>query len=148
MKKVFITVLAAIAIGTSAFAGPVSKSIKVNDHFTASFKKASNVSWSATDKFEEVSFEMNNEKINAFYDNEGELIGTMKKFAFDKLPKSAIETITTKYTFPNYQLQDCVEFVNDAKQTNYYVSFDSKDKTVVLEISKTGVVSVFAKNKK
>lgn len=148
MKKVFFMALAAIAIGTSAFAGPVSVNAKVMEHFNASFSKAKNVNWNASDRFERVSFVLNNEKVNAFYDLNGELIGTSKNIAFDKLPKAAIETITTKYTFPEYSLKDCIEFENASNEKNYYISFEQKDENVVIEITKAGAVSVFARTKK
>ncbi|HEY1018501.1 MAG TPA: hypothetical protein VGE25_05870 [Sediminibacterium sp.] len=148
MKKLFITALAAIAIGTSAFAGPSAISTKVNDHFAASFSKAKNVSWKSSDRFDKVSFVLNNEKVDAFYDVNGELIGTSKTMAFDKLPKSALENITSKYQYPEYQLKDCIEFTSDSKETNFYVSMEKKNETLVLEITKGGMVSVFARNKK
>lgn len=148
MKKLFTLALAAIAIGTSAFAGPASISSKVNEHFTASFSKAKNVSWNSSERFDKVSFMLNNEKVFAFYDTDGELIGTSRTMAFDKLPKSALENITSKYLYPEYQLKDCIEFTTAFNEKNYYVSMDRKNETVVLEITKGGAVSVFARNRK
>jgi hypothetical protein len=148
MKKLFILALIAIATGTSAFAGPSAISTKVSDHFAASFSKAKNVSWKSSDRFDKVSFVLNNEKVDAFYGTDGELIGTSKALSFEKLPKAALETITTKYTYPEFQLKDCLEFTNANNEKNYYVSLDKTNETVVLEITKAGVVSVFAKTKK
>jgi hypothetical protein len=145
MKKLFITALAAIAIGTSAFAAPASISKKVNAHFRSSFSNASEISWTKTEKFNKASFLIDNEKIEAFYDTYGDLIGTSKSIQFDKLPKSAIETITSKYTFPDYQVLECIEFVNADNEKNYYVSMDKNDATVVLEITKKGMVSLYNK---
>lgn len=143
MKKLFILALIAIATGTSAFAGPSSKSTKVSEHFAASFSAAKNVSWTKNDDFDKATFELNNETVNVFYDKFGNLIATSKIMAFDKLPKAALETITTKYTYPEFQLKECIEMVNDTKEKNYYVSLDKEDETVVLEINKNGVVKVF-----
>jgi hypothetical protein len=148
MKKLFILALIAIATGTSAFAGPSLISTKVSEHFTASFSKAKNVSWNTNSKFDQVTFQLNNETLNAFYDKDGSLIGTSKSVNFEKLPKSALETLTTKYTYPNYQLKECIEFVSATNEKNYYVSFDKKDEKIVLEITKSGVVSLFDRTKK
>jgi hypothetical protein len=145
MKKLFILALIAIATGTSAFAGP---STKVFHHFATSFSKAKNVSWESSDKFDKVSFILDNEKVDAYYGSEGELIGTSKTLSFEKLPKSALETITTKYTYPNYQLKECIEFTYGNNEKKYYVSLDKTNETVVLEINKAGTVSVFAKTRK
>jgi hypothetical protein len=62
-------------------------------------------------KFDKVTFQLNNETVNAFYDKDGDLIGTSKTVNFEKLPKSALETLTTKYTYPEFQLKECIEFV-------------------------------------
>ena len=149
MKKLFITALVALAIGTTAFASPKSISAKVTNHFTNTFTKAQNVSWKTDEHFDKVSFVLNNEKVDAFYDMQGELMGTSKAIAFDKLPKSAIQTITTKYTFPDYQVKECIEFLNvNNNETNYYVSFAAKNENIALEITRTGSVSVFSKTRK
>ncbi|MES2374324.1 MAG: hypothetical protein V4557_17230 [Bacteroidota bacterium] len=148
MKKLFILALIAIATGTSAFAGPSSISTKVSEHFTTSFSKAKNVTWTTTAKFDQVTFQLNNETVDAFYDKEGELIGTTKTIGFDKLPKAALETLTTKYTYPEFQLKECIEFVSAANEKNYYVSFERKDEVVMVEITKGGKVSLFNRIKK
>ena len=48
-----------------------------------------------------------------FYNTEGDLIGTTRYQDFDKLPKNALKTITSKYTFPEYALQECIAFTNE-----------------------------------
>ena len=148
MKQLFMTAIIALTIGTSAYAGPNTISTKVNDHFAVSFRNAKNVAWKTDQKFDKVSFVLDGVKVQAFYDVEGELIGTSKTFAFDKLPKSALETITTQYTYPEYQLQDCIEFVNADKEKNFYISFAKQNGTVVLEITEGGMVSIFSKSNK
>ncbi len=145
MKKLFITALVAIALGTSAFAAPSTISNKVSNHFTNSFSKASNITWTITEDFNKASFIMNNEKIEVFYDGFGDLIGTSKSIQFDKLPKQAIETLTTEYTFPEYHVLECIEFVNADKEQNYYVSMEKDNATIVLKISQKGTVSLFTK---
>lgn len=148
MKKLFILALIAIATGTSAFAGTSSNSDKTTAHFAASFSAAKNVSWTKSEEFDKATFELNNETVNVFYDKYGNLIATSKTMAFDKLPKAALETLTTKYTYPEYQLKECIELVNDINEKNYYVSFDKQDEKIVVEINKAGIVRIFDRTKK
>ena len=143
MKKLFITALAALAIGTSAFAGPSVIKTKVKNHFASSFSKAQEVSWNSNGKFDQVNFILNNEKYTTYYDVYGDLVGTTQNIAFDKLPKAALESITTTFTFPEYQLKECIAFVNSDNVKKYYASFETDDTTVVLEISENGRVDVF-----
>lgn len=148
MKKIFALALIALATTTTAFADPNSVSTKVLSHVATSFKQATNISWVANDRFDKISFTLNNEKVDAFYNTYGELIGTSKTMAFDKLPKAAIETITTKYTFPKFQLKDCIQFTGADNEANYYVSMDADYETLVLEISKNGSVKIFNRARK
>ncbi|NCI49595.1 hypothetical protein GWC95_06660 [Sediminibacterium roseum] len=143
MKKFFIAALAALAIGTTAFAGPSTVKTKVQNHFASSFSKAQDVTWTSNGKFQQVSFVLNKEKVTAYYDVYGDLVGTTKNLAFDKLPKSAIEYITSTYTFPDYQLKECIEFVNADNDKKYFASFETEEGTVVLEINENGRVEVF-----
>ena len=147
MKQILMIALFAIATGTSAFASPNSVSKKVTTHFSTAFKNAKNVSWKADGNYDKVSFMMEGQKVEAFYNKYGELIGTSKTAAFDKLPKKALEVITTLYTFPDYQLKDCIEFTSADKEKNYYVSFRTGSETTYLQISEEGYVSNFTPSK-
>lgn len=134
--------LAALAIGTSAFAGPTIKN-RVKTHFASSFANAENVTWNSNGKFDQATFILNNEKVTAYYDTYGALVGTTKNVAFDKLPKAAIESLVSTFTFPEYSLKDCIEFTNADGIKKFYTSFESDDTTVMLEISENGRVDVF-----
>lgn len=149
MKKLFILTLAVIALGTSAFAD-TNKKTRYNgaSHFSSTFTGVKEVNWSADEKFEKASFLENGIKKEVFYTHDGELIGSTKTYAFDKLPKSALQTITTKYTYPEYQLEDCIEFTNAAGETSYFISMEKTNQKLVLEISEAGSVSIFSKESK
>ena len=149
MKKIFILTLALVALGTSAFADTNKKtSYNGAGHFNSTFTAAKEVSWSADAKFEKVSFLENGIKKEVFYTHQGELIGTTKAFAFDKLPKAALQTITTKYTYPVFQLEDVIQFENAEGEISYFVSMDKTDAKIILEISTSGQVSTFSKESK
>lgn len=145
MKKLFILSLTLLVIGSSVFAAPASNNERANSHFMNTFKKAKYINWEKKDNFEKVSFVINNELTEVFYDLDGELIGKSRTMSFDKLPKNAIERITTEYQFPEYQLIDCIEFVKADKETNYYISFQSKNETIVVEISSEGNLHLFSR---
>lgn len=146
MKKLFILTLAVIALGTSAFADTNKKtSYNGASHFKSTFTAAKEVNWTADANFEKVSFLENGIKKEVFYTHQGELIGAAKAFAFDKLPKNALQTITTKYTYPEFQLEDVIQFENAEGETSYFVSMEHTDMKIVLEISAFGQVSVFSK---
>ena len=143
MKKLLIAALIVVSFTTSVFASnKVAVSSKAMAHLEANYAGAKNVSWTVSDNFEKATITMGNEKIDVYYNGYGDLIGSAKTMAFDKLPKSALDIITTAYTFPEYQLTDCIAFTDDVNNTNYYVSFDDIDGAkVVLAISANGSVT-------
>lgn len=149
MKKFITFTLAVLFIGTSAFADN-NKKIRYNgsSHFNEVFSHVSDVLWSTDGKIEKAVFMENGIKNEVFYTNQGELIGKSTTFAFDKLPKMALQTITTKYTYPTYELEDCIAFENSDGDVSYFIAMNKNNERLVLEISQYGVVSLFSKEKK
>jgi len=144
MKKMFLAALLAVIIGASAFAAP-EKSINyhIRHQFSAAFNDAENVSWKADRHFVKATFTLEGEQMEAFYNNEGDFLGTSKTFAFDKLPKKALAAIMKLYPYPPYKLQECIEFVNGDGDKNYFVSFQKENEKLVLQISSFGKVELF-----
>lgn len=148
MKKLFIAVLFVTAIGTSAFANPSTVNYKIMNNFRTDFVDAENVSWKVSNEFVKASFTLDNTRLNAFYNLDGELIGTSKTFELNKLPKRALQTITKKYPYPPYKLGECIEMTYPDGEKSYFLSFEINNETLVLQVSPTGYVSVFQKTEK
>jgi hypothetical protein len=144
MKKFLILGFTALCLVTSSFAASNEKvSSQAVTQFESKFSGATAISWTVTDNFEKASFILANEKMDAYYDANGALIGTSKVLAFDKLPKSARTQLTTEYTFPDYQLTDCIEFTDADNNKNYFVSFENENENVILSVSASGLVSPY-----
>lgn len=143
MKTVLIAAFAVLTIGTSAKAAPENS--KMDSHFATAFKNAENVNWTNVGAYNKATFTVNSKSVEAFYNADGELVGVSRTVQFDKLPKAAIETITSKYLFPDYQLAECIEFVNGDHETNYYVSMNHGNETRVLEITPKGKVTTYTR---
>jgi hypothetical protein len=54
--------------------------------------KVSNVQWKSAAKFEKASVQVEEQKVEVFYNTDGDLIGTTRYQDFDKLPKEIIAT--------------------------------------------------------
>lgn len=143
MKKLILTAIIAVAIATSSFADPNTINNNVLRSFNQEFKGAENVNWKIRNQFVKVSFVLNKKQTEAFFNFEGDLIATSKTIAFDKLPGNALETITTKYPFPPYVLNECILFTNAEGEQNYFVSFHNAAETIVLKVSMNGIVTEF-----
>jgi hypothetical protein len=145
MKKLFIAAIVAVFIGTTAFADPTSVNHKVLTSFTSDFRGAENVNWKMSEQFVRASFIYDEREYEAFYNYEGDLLGTSRAYAFDKLPKNALETIATKYPYPPYKLKECIQYTNADGEKSFFLSFEKGAETLVLQISLEGAVSEFKK---
>lgn len=145
MKKLFIAALMVIALSANAFADNTNINTKVLNHFQTQFEGAANVHWKTGESFVKASFTLNDHKMEAFYDVDGELIGTSYTVSKDKLPVRATKTISEKYAA--YQVQETIEFDNVRDGLSYYVSLVSEQAKIVLQVSAQGEVSVFKKTR-
>jgi hypothetical protein len=143
MKKNILMAIIALAIFTTAFAGETNNvDFRVLNSFKNEFSNYQDLSWKTTNTYVKASFIMNNEKIEAFYNYDGTLMGTSKSIAFDKLPESAVRKITTKYPFPPYSLQKCIETTDAQGEVNYYISLlNENQQTIIVKIDTHGGVS-------
>jgi hypothetical protein len=87
---------------------------KVNDASMKSFMKdfgdLSNVTWIKTDDYDEAVFTKDGHTLNAYYDDEGQLVGTTTLKSFADLPKKGQENL--KILFWNYAVQQIIWFQN------------------------------------
>ncbi|TAG11383.1 MAG: hypothetical protein EAZ35_04905 [Sphingobacteriia bacterium] len=112
------------------------------------YKSASFVNWKSASNFKKVTVFIDQQQVNIFYNEFGELIGSTSQQDFDKLPARAVSTITSKYTFPEYTLTDCIKFTNAEDEVKYYISMNTQDYQLVLEISEYGNTRIYSKTKK
>lgn len=145
MKKLLIAALMVVAISVSAFADNSHINTKVLNHFQTRFEGASNVHWKTGDLFVKASFTMKEQRMEAFYDVDGELIGTSYNVTMDKLPARAIKAINERY--PDYEVRETIEFDNVKDGLSYYVSVVKEHTKVVLQVSEQGDVTVFKRAK-
>jgi len=145
MKKIFIAAIMAIAVSASAFAAPSTVSAKIKSRFSTEFATATNVEWKTTDTYAKASFVLNGEKVEAFYDVQGEKIGTSKAIAFTSLSKATQQSISKK--FAGYNVKETINFTDAEEVCKQYVSLENDKSKVVLEISE-GSVNVISREKK
>jgi hypothetical protein len=141
MKKLFIAALIVVAAGTSAFAADGKKeNYKVRNNFESQFAGAQDVSWIAKENYLKVSFTMMDEKVEAFYGTDGDLIGVSRKIDMKALPLNAIRKIRKEYA--SFKVTDTIEFDQDGDKS-YYVSLEDGNRKQILQVSLYGSVSIY-----
>lgn len=143
MKKLLI--LAALFISFSSF----SYAIEVNQKILTSFKKdfgtAVNVQWKALEEnVYEAEFSNNGEQFNAYYNEEGELIGSARYISKGNMPLLISKSLQEKYG--NFLIRTAIEY-NNGNETSYFITMVSQCKSVVLQASPSGSLSLVKKFK-
>ncbi len=143
MKKLLVAMCMVATISTAAFAD-VKVSSKALQHFKANFKDAASIQWKASGEYTKASFTWNSQRMEAFYDISGELIGTSRAITLNALPTAAQQTLQEKYA--DYVATEAIEFDNVKDGLNYYVSLVKDDTKLVLQVSASGQTEVFKKS--
>lgn len=160
MKKLSLSALFALVMITSAFAakeltpgsngvGPHSKVVaphfKGVENFVKAFPQATGVAYEVKGQFTEVSFTWNDLNLLAFYDMEGNPIGTSRAVDVKALPLSYMLDIKREYA--GYVITDAIEFDNADTGLSYYITVVGPEKAYVLHLDTDGTISVFKKMK-
>src|SRR4051812_25053658 len=120
MKKLLLAALFAVTLIASAFASPVKRvNSFVTRSFQEDFKDVSDVQWDLSPSFAKATFILDDVRTEAYYDLNGEFIGTCHSISLDELPISAKRSFAKKYS--DYTVSQAIEFTG-RDETSYYIS--------------------------
>jgi len=140
--KLFFTAFAALAITASSFAkGPETANVKAQKNLSAEFKEAKEITWSVKANLLEASFDWNGQKLQAFYNQDGDQVAISRQITLDKLPVKALQALNEKYS--GYKTTEAIEFNSSEAGLSYYVSLENGNKKTILNVSPDGLVSVY-----
>ncbi len=148
MKKL-TTVLAVVAIlmGSTAFANTGDKVTKVvQTAFENNFSGALNVTWEQSEDFYFASFELNKKKVNAAYNEKGELVGISRKLQLSEIPLNVSQALHNE--FADYTILNSVTEMLYEGQTYYYATAENASRTLKLKCFSSGQVEIEKKIKK
>jgi len=146
MKKFIITFAVAATLMTStAFAAPGNGDNPAQATFQKEFKGAEDVKWSEGRDVISASFTLSNSRIVAYFNNEGELLGTARNVLFNQLPLAVIREINNR--FGSTPVYDIIEYTCGG-ETFYNMDADTSTRHLKLKVSASGEISVEKKTKK
>lgn len=125
--------------------------------FIADFANATNVKWERSGTFDEAAFDKDGQKLTAFYDSNGKLVGTTSSKTFADLPIKGQQEIKARYK--DYSVGQVIFFddneTNDTDMILWATQFDDEDlyfvemtkgtSKIILKIDPAGFVSLFNK---
>jgi hypothetical protein len=152
MKKLVLTLVMSASIFAAAFASDGNtKEIIVSRRVEASFNKefagARAVKWDLirTENIYQAQFLYNNERLNAYFDGEGNLIATGRFVSVNNLPLILRKNVAEKYN--GYAMREIVEFSTNS-ETSYLIVFENEKAKLIVQGYINGSSTVFKKEKK
>jgi hypothetical protein len=140
MKKLFVSAALALAVVTSSFAADVKVDKKIQSAFQKEFASAFNPRWeSVGDGLFHVSFTQNAEVMDAYYNENAELISLARYVSKDQLPLLVTKTLNEK--FKGSEITQIRELVTE-NETSYLATLKKNDGVVIARVFTTGGVQI------
>ena len=132
MKPLFILMLTVSSFFSTAGNAADIVSPKALKSFEKTFTNATEVAWTITENYYKVEFLLSGQTINAFYNEEGKLIGVSRNISSLQLP--IILQAAIKKEYGNYWITDLFEMSND-DGAEYYLTIEDADNKTILKSS-------------
>ncbi len=141
MKKLMTMVTAAVLLlSTSSFANNGNNvNEKVKAAFSKNFTRAMEVSWEQKNDFYFASFTVNNVKMEAAYNQDGELVATSRMIELAQLPLALSMALNEKY--PGYTFANTATETTYENQTSYYFTIANSRQLLKLKGTANGDIT-------
>jgi len=157
MKKIFLTIATIGLLGTSVYAADGGKktstaptvSYAVQNDFEATFDNAKNVTWVITANCQKASFTINDVKMTAFYNLNGEYLGLTQDVNYEVIGDKAKREIASSYK--GYDVNEVIKLETNGTtnfaETVYFVDLKNTDSEVLVRVNQSNDVYFFQKVK-
>ena len=113
--------------------------------FKTEFTNAKDVEWDTGSNYFRATFTMNDQRVFAFYNVEGELLSVARYISSIQLPINLFSDLKNNYS--KYWISDLFE-VSNSEGLHYYVTLETADSKLVMHSGNGGSWSTYSKNKK
>jgi hypothetical protein len=147
MKRMIITLsmLMTVAV-TSVFAKEGTDiNQKVLTAFEKDFTTAKNVKWMRDGEYLKASFTLSDMLTDAYYTEDGELVGSARNLLFEQLPLAVIHEFNKR--FDESAVLNVLEITN-TEGTSYRVWIEQGNKKIKIRANGSGDLTVVEKSKK
>ncbi len=147
MKKITLAIAVTLITGLTVVYATEKENINgpVATSFKQDFSNASDVKWIQEKNYAKASFKLNNQVMFAYYTENGELLAVTRNILSDHLPILLLADL--KKTYSNYWISDLFE-MSAQDETDYYVSLENADETLILKSNGYSVWTVYKRTKK
>lgn len=145
MKKIVFVLGLLMTMGISRAYPSEKVSPKVLASFKTEFSTAKDVEWETGNNYFRAAFSLNEQRVFAYYNVEGELISIARYISSLQLPVNLFVDLKNNYN--KYWISDLFE-VSNSEGLHYYVTLETADTKLILRSGNSGGWSTYSKNKK
>ena len=147
MKRIIITLSMLVTVAvTSVFAKEGTEiNQKVLTAFEKDFTAAKNVKWIRDGEYLKATFTLSDMLTDAYYTEEGELLGSARNLLFEQLPLSVIHEFNKR--FDESAVLNILEITN-VEGTSYRLLVQQGNKKLKIRANGSGELTVIEKSKK
>ena len=145
MKKILLVLGLVATMGVCSAYPSERVSQKVMASFKTEFTNAKDVEWDTGSNYFRATFTMNDQRVFAFYNVEGELLSVARYISSIQLPINLFSDLKNNYS--KYWISDLFE-VSNSEGLHYYVTLETADSKLVMHSVNGGSWSTYRKNKK
>ena len=145
MKKLLLVLGLVATMGVCSAYPSERVSRKVLESFKTEFTNAKDVEWDTGSNYFRATFTMNDQRVFAFYNVEGELLSVARYISSIQLPINLFSELKNNYS--KYWISDLFE-VSNSEGLHYYVTLETADSKLVMHSVNGGSWSTYSKNKK
>lgn len=98
--------------------------------FSKTFTTATEVDWSVINNMYKAQFTLNGQVVTAFYEANGTMVAVTRNMTSNQLPVTL--QVELKKDYENFWITGLFE-LSDESGTDYYVTLESADETVILK---------------
>jgi hypothetical protein len=137
MKRIFVSLSFMLVVGsTSVFAGDKTDvSGKIKESFKKEFAGADFVKWDAVENYQRATFLFHDHPVIAFFDEDGELLGSARNVFYDQLPLTVIKSFDKR--FAGAEFLEMYE-ISNIDGTSYGITFETANKRYHVKVNTEG----------
>ena len=145
MKKIVFVLGLLVTVGICSAYPSERVSRKVLASFKTEFASAQDVEWETGNNYFRAAFTMNEQRIFAFYNVDGEMLSLARYISSVQLPVNLFADLKNDYS--NYWISDLFE-VSNSEGLHYYVTLETAESKLVMRSNNGGSWSTYNKSKK
>jgi hypothetical protein len=145
MKKIILMLGLVATMGVCSAYPSERVSQRVLASFKTEFTNAQDVEWETGNNYFKAAFTMNEQRIFAYYNVDGQLLSIARNISSIQLPVNLYADLKNGYS--KYWISDLFE-VSNSEGLHYYVTLETADSKLVMHSSNGGSWSTYSKSKK